>query len=55
MVKNPPASAGDTGSVLGSGVSAEVGNGKPFQYSCLETSMDRGAWGAVVHGVAKCS
>ena len=53
MVKNPPASAGDIGSVLGSGISPEVGNGKPFQYSCLENSTDRGAWGATVHGVAE--
>ena len=29
------------------------GNGNPFQYSCLENPMDRGAWGATVHGVAK--
>jgi len=29
------------------------GNGYPLQYSCLENSMDRGAWGATVHGVAK--
>ena len=31
----------------------EVGNGNPFQYSCLESSTDRGAWQATVHGVAK--
>ena len=31
----------------------EVGNGKPLQYSCLENSMDRGAWWAIVHGVTK--
>ena len=29
------------------------GNGNPFQYSCLENSMDRGAWRATVHGVTK--
>ena len=29
------------------------GNGNPFQYSCLENSMDRGAWRAMVHGVTK--
>ena len=48
MVKNLPASAGDagdTGSVLGSGRSPEVGNGNPLQYSCLENSLDRGACG----------
>ena len=47
MVKNPPANAGDAGdvgSVPGSGRSAGVGNGNPLQYSCLENSMDRGAW-----------
>ena len=31
----------------------EEGNGNPLQYSCLENSMDRGAWWATVHGVAK--
>ena len=31
----------------------EEGNVKPFQYSCLENSMDRGAWWATFHGVAK--
>ena len=31
----------------------EEGNGNPLQYSCLENSMDRGAWQATVHGVAK--
>ena len=30
------------------------GNGNPLQYSCLENPMDRGAWRAMVHGVAKC-
>ena len=46
-------SAGDLGSVLGSGTSPGVGNGDPLQYSCLENSMDSGAWGATVHGVTK--
>ena len=46
-------SAGDLGSILGSGRSPEEGNGKPSQYSCLENSMDGGAWYATVHGVAK--
>ena len=46
MVKNPPANAGDTGSVPGSGRSPEGGNDKPLQYSGLENSMDRGAWRA---------
>ena len=55
MLKNPPASAGDTrnlGSVPGLGRSPGGGNGNPLQYSCLENSMDRGAWRAIVHGVA---
>ena len=34
-------------------VKSGVGNGNPFQYSCLENSMDRGAWRAEVHGVSK--
>ena len=33
--------------------SSEVGNGNPFQYACLENSMDRGAWLAIVRGVTK--
>ena len=45
--------AGDLGSILGSGRSPGEGNGYPLQYSCLENSMDRGAWQATVHGVAK--
>ena len=40
MVKNPPANAGDTTSIPGSGRSPGEGNGNPFQYSCLESSMD---------------
>ena len=45
--------AGDTGSVSGWGRSPGEGNGSPLQDSCLEISMDRGAWLATVHGVAK--
>ena len=45
--------AGDPGSVSGLGKSPEEGNGNPLQYSCLENSMDRGAWWATVHAVAK--
>ena len=55
-VKNSPASAGDVrdaGSVPGSGRSPGGQHGNPLQYSCLENSMDRGAWQATVHGVAK--
>ena len=56
MVKNLPANAGDTrdaGSILGSGTSPGGGNGNPPQYSCLGNPIDRGAWQATVHGVAK--
>ena len=53
VVKNPPAKAGDTGSIPGSGRSTGGGNGNPLQYSCLENPMDRGAWRDTVHGVAK--
>ena len=56
MVKNLPANtvdARDAGSIPGSGRSPAGGNGNPFQYSCLKNPMDRGAWQAVVHGVAK--
>ena len=45
--------AGDLGSIAGSGRSPGEGNGNPLQYSCLENSMDRGAWQARVHGIAK--
>ena len=56
MVKNLPADEGDAqyvGSVPGSGRSPGEGNGNPLKYSCLENSMDRAAWRATVHGVAK--
>ena len=53
MVENPPANAGDLGSIPGSGRSSGEGNGNPLQYSCLENSTDRGAWCATVHGVTK--
>ena len=56
MVKSLPANAGDTRdvrSIPGSGRMPGVGNGNPLQYSCLENSMDRGAWRAVAHGVAE--
>ena len=57
-VKNLPANAGDirnTGLIPGSGRSPGEGNGNPLQYSCLENPMDRGAWRAIVHRVAKGS
>ena len=51
--KNLPASAGDAGLIPGSGRSPGEGNGNPLQCSCLENSMDRGAWQATVQGLAK--
>ena len=54
--KELPVSAGDakdTGSMPGSGRSPREGNVNPLYYSCLGNSIDRGAWRAVVHGVAK--
>ena len=56
LVKNPPGNAGDTrdsGLIPGSGKSSRVENGNPLQYSCLENSVDREAWWATVHKVAK--
>ena len=56
MVKNSPGSAGDprdSGSIPGSGRSPRKGNDNPLQYSDLESSMDRGAWQATVHGVTE--
>ena len=53
VVKNPPANAGDMDSVSGLGRSPGEGNGNPVQYLCLGDPMDRGAWWATVHGVAK--
>ena len=56
MVKNLPANvgdAGDVGSIPGLGRSPGEDNGNPLQYSCLENSMDRGAWRPAVHGVTK--
>ena len=52
-VKDPPANASDVGSIPGSGRSPRVGNGNLLQYSCLENSLDRGDWKAIVHGVVK--
>ena len=45
--------AADPDSIPGSGRSPGEGNGYPLQYSCLENSMDRGAWQATVHDIAK--
>ena len=52
-VKNPLASAGDPGLILGLGRFPEGGRSNPLQCSCLENPMDRGAWRATVHGVGK--
>ena len=56
MVKNPPANVGDirdAGSILRAGRFPREGNGNPLQYSSLVNPVDRGAWWATVHGVAK--
>ena len=56
VVRNLPANEGDLrdgGSIPGSGRSPGEGNGNPLQYPCLENPMDRGAWWAISHGVAK--
>ena len=52
-VKNLPVNARDSGSIPRLGRSPGGGNGNPLQYSCLENSMDREAWKATVHVVAK--
>ena len=51
--KESTCNAGDLGSIPGSGRSPGDGNGNPIQYSCLENPMNRGAWQATVHGVAR--
>ena len=51
--KESACNAGDLGLIPGLGKSPGGGHGNPLQYSCLENSMDRGAWRATVHGVAK--
>ena len=53
VVKNPPVNAGDVGSIPGLGRSPGGGHGNPFQYFCLENPMDKEAWWATVHRVAK--
>ena len=52
-IKNLPANAGDSGVIPGLERFPGKGNGNPVQYSCLENPMDRGAWWATVHVVAK--
>ena len=51
--KESACSEGDPGLIPGSERSPGEGNGNPLQYSCLENPMDRGAWQAAVHGVAR--
>ena len=51
--KESACSVEDPSVIPGSGKSPEEGNGCPLQYSCLENPIDRGAWWAAVHGVAK--
>ena len=53
MVKNPPASVGDLGSIPGLGRSPGEGNGHPLQYSCPENPVDGGGWRATVHGIRR--
>ena len=53
LVNNPPANSGDMGLIPGLGRATGKGNDNPIQYSCLENSIDRGAWQATVHGVTK--
>ena len=53
MVKNLLANTGDSSSIPRSGRSPEEGNSYPLQYSCLENSMDRGAWQATVYGITE--
>ena len=53
MVKNPPANAGDLGSIPGWEDPLEKENGNPLQYSCLGNRINRGAWEATVHGFTR--
>ena len=55
VVKNLPANAGDAGLIPGLGRFPGGGHSNPLQYSCLGNSMDRGAWQAIVHAMAKAS
>ena len=53
MVENPPANAREVGSMPGLGRSPGGGNGNPRQYSCRGNPMERGAWRAIVRGIAE--
>ena len=55
VVKSLPANAGDEGWIPRLGRSPGKGNGNRLQYSCLESSMDRVAWWATIHGLPKAS
>ena len=54
-IEDPPANAGDVGSIPGLGRSPGEGNGNPLKYSFLGNPMDRGVWLTTVHGVTKVS
>ena len=51
--KESACNVGDLGFIPGLGRTPRVGHGNPLEHSCLENSMDRGAWQATVHGLAK--
>ena len=53
MGKESTCNVGDAGLIPGLGTSPGEGNDNPLQYSCLENSMERGAWWTTVHGAAK--
>ena len=53
MLKASVCNVGDLGSIPGWGRSSGEGNGNPLQYSCLENSIDGGAWWTLVHGVTE--
>ena len=53
VLENPPINAGDMSLIPGSGRSPRKGNGNPLQYSCLKNPMNRGAWRATVHKIAR--
>ena len=52
-MKKPPVNVGDAGSIAGLGRSLGEGSGSPLQYSCLGNPMERGAWRAIIHQLAK--
>ena len=52
-MKKPPVNVGDAGSIAGLGRSLGEGSASPLQYSCLGNPMERGAWRAIIHQLAK--